>query len=276
MKHLLKKFLISNLLILSTSSFAINTVATGFRVTDGSTVEIDAHGVCQNVTNSTGSDQFISTKSAPEWTSFRANLPTNITLGPCGANLTYAGSTHTEADCTGSGGSVVTVTGAVTLCRFNSSACPGGWANASNWSTTTAKSETKSYGARTCSIAMDCQGSSPADLNVVAASKTLTTGSHTWMNRSRESANCRVIDGCGSSRDLDSCINNPADWNYQNSESTTVSTSSYCTSAGGTLVVENRLNFKNINTNEIRESISINPNIQKRYTYANIVQIGCR
>ena len=179
----MKFFILIQFFLISISSFAINTVATGFRINNGLTVEIDAHGVCQNVTNSSGFDQFISTKTASEWTSFRANLPTNVTLGVCATNLTFAGATHNESDCTTGGGSVVTVTGAVTLCRFNSPTCPGGWAKGANWSTATSNSTTCNSAALTDSYT--CAGST-ATVSIPATSNTITANGHSWSNSSRD------------------------------------------------------------------------------------------
>ncbi|MDD4074419.1 MAG: hypothetical protein PHU17_02785 [Candidatus Pacebacteria bacterium] len=62
------------------------------------------------------------------------------------ANALYQGSLsypHTETDCTASGGTLITSSGAVAttgngyFCRFNSSSCPSGWIRYGNWSKTT-------------------------------------------------------------------------------------------------------------------------------------------
>lgn len=70
-------------LLIPLVAFAINTVDTGYQVLDGTTVQIDAHGTCKKVTNSTANDYFVPTKTSTEWSTFRSNLPTNVTLAAC-------------------------------------------------------------------------------------------------------------------------------------------------------------------------------------------------
>jgi type II secretory pathway pseudopilin PulG len=43
---------------------------------------------------------------------------------------------HKDTECTALGGSVQTVEGTVKLCRFNAAACPAGWTQFKNWTTT--------------------------------------------------------------------------------------------------------------------------------------------
>lgn len=68
---------------MSLRAHAINTVAEGFKVDNGATVEINAHGTCKTVTDSSGHDQFVATKTSAEWTSFLAHLPSGMTVGSC-------------------------------------------------------------------------------------------------------------------------------------------------------------------------------------------------
>jgi len=66
--------------------YAINTVGTGFRVNRATTATIDAHGVCKEVTNSSGSvDYFIPTKASGEWSAVRSAVPgiSNLSLAEC-------------------------------------------------------------------------------------------------------------------------------------------------------------------------------------------------
>lgn len=63
--------------------YAINTVSTGYKSTPSSTHTIDAHGVCKNVTNNSSISYFVSTKSSGEWSAFRNNLPSGVSLSDC-------------------------------------------------------------------------------------------------------------------------------------------------------------------------------------------------
>jgi hypothetical protein len=67
----------------SSSSWAINTAATGFRINHGSRQFVNAHGVCQDVINNSGSHIFVPTKTAAEWNAFRGHLPRGVGLGAC-------------------------------------------------------------------------------------------------------------------------------------------------------------------------------------------------
>jgi len=62
---------------------AINSVEEGYQVNIGIAQEIDAHGVCKNVTNNTSSSVFIPTKTDAEWSAFRDNIPSGISLADC-------------------------------------------------------------------------------------------------------------------------------------------------------------------------------------------------
>ena len=57
--------------------------ATSYRVNDGTNQDIDEHGTCQKVDNSTGGDIFIPTNTSAEWTAFRGNGPAGVTYSAC-------------------------------------------------------------------------------------------------------------------------------------------------------------------------------------------------
>jgi hypothetical protein len=63
--------------------FAINIVSEGFKINNTDTTQIDAHGVCKKVTNSTGQGIFVPTKTSNEWGDFRNNKPSNVVLAEC-------------------------------------------------------------------------------------------------------------------------------------------------------------------------------------------------
>lgn len=54
--------------------------ADSYRVNNGTTVKIDEHGVCRNVTNNVGSAIFVPTRTATEWATFRSNKPSAVTV----------------------------------------------------------------------------------------------------------------------------------------------------------------------------------------------------
>lgn len=57
--------------------------ASSYQVNNGSTVQVNEHGVCQNVGNSSGLGIFVPTNSALEWSEFRSHLPGGVGLSPC-------------------------------------------------------------------------------------------------------------------------------------------------------------------------------------------------
>lgn len=61
---------------------AVNIVAEGYRVGTTATT-IDAHGTCNSVVSTNGQEYFVPTNSATEWSAFRNNKPTNISLSSC-------------------------------------------------------------------------------------------------------------------------------------------------------------------------------------------------
>lgn len=63
-------------------------------VANGQTITVDAHGVCQKVTNNGGPTAMIPTRSAGEWANFRSNRPGFLALSACAAPCSgtmYAG-----------------------------------------------------------------------------------------------------------------------------------------------------------------------------------------
>lgn|GEM_PF-5540349 len=76
-------FVLCGLAFTSLVVYAINTVATGYKITPGSSAAIDAHGVCNVVNNNSSSTYFVPTKTATEWSYFRSYLPSGVSLGSC-------------------------------------------------------------------------------------------------------------------------------------------------------------------------------------------------
>ena len=54
-----------------------------YQIGNGQTVIIDEWNECRSVVNSTGAAIFVPTKTSAEWTSFRNNSPSGITLNAC-------------------------------------------------------------------------------------------------------------------------------------------------------------------------------------------------
>ncbi len=70
--------------------YALNSWDTGYRVNNGSTgtVDLSSHGdascrECKKVTDASGKDIFVPTKSCAEWNTFKANLPAGVTISNC-------------------------------------------------------------------------------------------------------------------------------------------------------------------------------------------------
>lgn len=57
--------------------------ANTYTITHTNYVEIDEHSTCKEVTNNTGKSLMVPTSSSAEWSSFRTNLPTNVSLSDC-------------------------------------------------------------------------------------------------------------------------------------------------------------------------------------------------
>lgn len=70
---------------LPAAAIALNTLATGFQVGSSQT-KIDAHGVCHNVQATDGKSYFVPTNTAGEWSAFRTNKPSGVTLSSCSLN----------------------------------------------------------------------------------------------------------------------------------------------------------------------------------------------
>jgi len=68
-----------------------------WRVDNTETQQIDKHGTCQDVTNNRvgGEDIMVPVKTTGEWSAFRDNLPTGVTLDDCGPSCTITTSDMT-------------------------------------------------------------------------------------------------------------------------------------------------------------------------------------
>lgn len=94
---MVQSFIYTFILLISNQVLAIDTVPTGFRLTNSGAASIDAHGTCYMVTNSSGRDHFVATKTSAEWNSFSSNLPTGFALSSCASPLpTNLSLTHTN------------------------------------------------------------------------------------------------------------------------------------------------------------------------------------
>ncbi len=82
-------------ILLTTNSFALNTVSTGYQLATNELRTIVAHNTCKKVWNTSAtSPQFVSTKSSMEWTNFYVNHPSDIVVRDCNvscSNLKKAG-----------------------------------------------------------------------------------------------------------------------------------------------------------------------------------------
>jgi len=66
---------------------ALNTWDTGYRVNTGDGAQkiyIDSSNTCKEVTNNSGKDIFVPTKTAVEWNAFNTNKPSGISVSDCG------------------------------------------------------------------------------------------------------------------------------------------------------------------------------------------------
>jgi Regulator of chromosome condensation (RCC1) repeat len=61
---------------------AINQIIEGYRV-GLVTTQINAHGICKNVTSTSGTEYFVPTRSSTEWTTFLSNLPPGASAADC-------------------------------------------------------------------------------------------------------------------------------------------------------------------------------------------------
>ena len=64
------------------AAWGINTVTEGFRVANVTT-QINAHGICKNVTANDGKTYFVPTRTSAEWTTFLAQKPTTVSATNC-------------------------------------------------------------------------------------------------------------------------------------------------------------------------------------------------
>lgn len=70
---------------------ALLRAATTYRITAGSSPQVTEHSTCKKVTNSTGNDVFIPTRTVAEWNSFINNPPSGVTVASCTCNLPWGG-----------------------------------------------------------------------------------------------------------------------------------------------------------------------------------------
>src|SRR5690606_22963184 len=73
--------------------------ADSYSVASGATATIDEHGVCKKVTNqhASGLSIFVPTKTSPEWSSFRSNLPLGVSLADCAPVIVPGSQTYSTA-----------------------------------------------------------------------------------------------------------------------------------------------------------------------------------
>lgn len=58
--------------------------ASSYRVNNGNNQDIIEWSICRNVNNGAGHDLMVPTNSSAEWTAFRSNAPSGVTVGNCG------------------------------------------------------------------------------------------------------------------------------------------------------------------------------------------------
>ncbi|MGE4132336.1 MAG: hypothetical protein AB7F86_11910 [Bdellovibrionales bacterium] len=75
--------LISFAFVTAWSALAIDTVSTGYRLNSAGNVRIDTWGKCRDVTNTSGRDHFIATRTQPEWWSFISLTPPGLGKAIC-------------------------------------------------------------------------------------------------------------------------------------------------------------------------------------------------
>jgi len=77
-------------LIIPIATWAINSLNEGWRVVNGAgATTINVHSDCQTVTNTSGTDVFVPTKTDAEWQAFQSHLPTGVTASGCVTYTTY-------------------------------------------------------------------------------------------------------------------------------------------------------------------------------------------
>lgn len=70
------------------AALALNSVATGFQI--GATpITVDAHGTCQKVSSADGNTYFVPTNTSTEWSAFRTNKPSGVTLATCDPTVIF-------------------------------------------------------------------------------------------------------------------------------------------------------------------------------------------
>ena len=85
----MKRLLIICLLLGLTSPIA--RASDGYALANGSTTDINAHGVCRRVTNWSGANQYVPVNAAAEWSSFYNTSHAGVTIAGCTCNLPWGG-----------------------------------------------------------------------------------------------------------------------------------------------------------------------------------------
>ncbi len=81
-KKSLRLLLVGAFLVVPVGAFAINAINDGYQVNSNGNQNINAHGTCQVVVNTSSKNYFIPTKTVAEWNSFR-----NAAAGLIGISL---------------------------------------------------------------------------------------------------------------------------------------------------------------------------------------------
>lgn len=83
--NLIRSSIFVGVALLAGVSHAIDTEATGYRLLSGGSLVLNpSHSSsCRVLTNTSGSNQFVATKTAAEWASFIASPPTGVSASAC-------------------------------------------------------------------------------------------------------------------------------------------------------------------------------------------------
>lgn len=125
-------------LLMMLASAAASYAANGYNVPVGATVTIDEHGQCRRVTNPAGqpASRFVSTRTAPEWQSFRDN-PNGLVMAACaGCPRPWGG----------------TVAHGASITAYQAASVPHGSSCASQTRTCTNGSLSGTYTHQTCNV----------------------------------------------------------------------------------------------------------------------------
>lgn len=90
-------FVLSGAVYIFYTMAVIGTWDAGYRVNTGAgpqDITINVGGTCQRITNTSGKDYFIPTKTTAEWNAFNANLPSGVATSSCQANPSNLALSH--------------------------------------------------------------------------------------------------------------------------------------------------------------------------------------